>query len=640
MKKISIFCLLVAFTASISAQIVLQEIPDYKFQHANGLDVDVNADGKLDIFIGGNDFPQRSEYERIGSTGSPAYYRTLLLLWSKAQNEFIEGASNFLTNSRPYHAFADFDGDNILDLVSCSHGSYAAFPEDWGLFIGDGNGNFNREEITFDDSNYEFFPRAAVVTDVNLDGKPDIICVGYGGSYGTSSYVDFGGILINDGEFVGDTKFKVTGRNLFAPHAWSYPGLYVLDINNDGYPDFLITASDASDNAIADKSFFDVFVNKGANAPGEFERIHICETLQTPAQYLGPVLIQDFTGNGYLDIVVTGKTGSSSVSVMRHYTNNGDGSFELNTQTNLTDSICKDIRNESSTDTQAKAFDWDGDGLPDILINGYVSAKPSTQTGYWWKNNGEGNFSASQRLPGASNSCMMFPDWDGDGVRDMFTVGKTTSTTYLTQGGSNYFEGMVTKGEAPVNVKPSAPDGLNVAVNGNEVRLSWNVATDDKTPAASLSYEYYILNSEGEVINNCRSIIGGALDGSRMVLALGNAFLSKSVTLNHLPAGDYTWGVQAIDACYEASVFATGEFTVGNTAISQTTVPNVKITSNNQTLTVKTKGQTTLRLVDLSGKILEESQFNRSYSKALPGKGVFLVELNVSGQRIIKKIII
>ncbi|GHU67303.1 hypothetical protein FACS189413_01820 [Bacteroidia bacterium] len=628
------------FTVGLNAQTLLQEIPGYKFQYAEGLDVDVNADGKLDILIGGNDPERGAAYERTGLDGTSYYYRTLLLLWSNAQNKFIEGSTNFNTNSRPYHAFADFDGDNILDLVSCSHGSYAAFPEDWGLFIGDGNGNFNRDEMTFDDPSYEFFPRGCAVADVNLDGKPDIISVGYGGSYGTSNFVDFGAVLINDGKFVGDTKFKVTQRDLFASNAWSYPGLYVLDINNDGYPDFLLTASDASDNAIYDKSFFDIFVNKGVNAPGEFERIHICEQMGGSAQYLGPVLIQDFNGDGYLDIVVTGKTGSTSVSVLHYYVNQGDGSFQLDTQENLQSAVCKDIRNDASTDTQAKAFDWDGDGLPDILINAYVSAPPATQTGFWWKNQGQGVFAPESRLPGASNSCMMFPDWNGDGVRDMLTVGKTTSTTYITQGGNNYFEAMVTKGEAPLNAKPSAPTGLNSAVNGTGVRLSWDAATDDKTPSASLSYEYFIKNEDGEVYNNCRSIIGGALDGSRMVLALGNAFLSKSVTLSHFPEGDYTWGVQAIDACYEGSVFATGAFTIGGSSIPQNNIPNVRISTENQILTIQSDGNTHLKLMDLSGKILEEKQFNQTYSKQLPNKGVYLLELDTNGQRIVKKVII
>lgn len=641
MKKICYFLLLMVYTADISAQTLLQEIPEYKFQYAEGLDVDVNADGKLDILIGGNVYPATdAAYERIGLDGKSYFYRTLLLLWNDAQNKFIEGATNFNSNSRPYFALGDFDGDNILDVVSCSHGAYAAFPDDWGLFIGDGNGNYNREEMTFDKSGYEFFPRGCAVADFNMDGKPDIVCVGYGGTFGTSNYVNFGAVLLNDGEFVGDTKFKVTGTELFENHGFAYPGLYILDINNDGYPDFLLTASDASDNAISDKSFFDVFMNKGVNGPGQFDRIHICEEMGGFAQYLGPVLIQDFTGDGYLDLVVTGKTGSSSVSVMHYYVNKGNGSFELNTQANLTDSICRDIRNDASVDTQAKAFDWNGDGFPDILINGYVSAKPSTQTGYWWKNNGAGNFNASSRLPGASNSCMMFPDWNGDGVRDMLTVGKTTSTTYITQGGSNYFEAMITKGEAPVNARPSAPVNLNASTDGNKVTLSWNAASDDKTPTASLSYEYYIKNNDNEIINNCRSIVGGTLDGSRMVLAPGNAFMAKSVTLNSLPEGNYTWGVQAIDACYEGSVFATGSFAINTSYLKPSESSGIKISVVNHKVKIETNENANLEVVDLAGRIIEKGSFEMSYTTNILNKGIYLIVVDAKGKRTIEKIVI
>ncbi len=640
MKKIFYLLFLTVITVETSAQTLLQEIPDYKFQYAEGLDADVNADGKLDIIIGGNDPATSAAYERIGIDGKSYYYRTLMLIWSSIQNKFIEGATNLNSNSRPYFALGDFDGDNILDLISCSHGSYAAFPEDWGMFIGDGNGNFNRKEMSFDKSGYEFFPRACAVADFNMDGKPDIVSVGFGGTFGTSSYVNFGAILINNGESVGDTKFKVTGTDLFESHGFAYPGLYVLDINNDGYPDFMLTASDVSDNAISDKSFFDIFVNKGINGPGQFERIHICENMGGFAQYLGPVLIQDFNSDGYLDMIVTGKTGSSSVSAMHYYVNKGDGSFQLNTQTNLTDSICKDIRNDASVDSQAKAFDWNSDGIPDILINGYVSAKPSTQTAYWWKNNGSGNFSSSSRLPGASNSCMMFPDWNGDGVRDLFTVGKTTSTTYLTQGGTNYFEGMVTKGEAPANLRPNAPTGLIANTIGKSVTLSWNAATDDKTPAASLSYEYYIKNADDEIINNCRSIIGGSLDGSRMVLALGNAFLAKSITLSNLTEGNYTWGVQAIDASYQGSTFATGTFSIKASDITQVDDVKVIISVNNRILSITTEGKAHLEIIDVSGKALVNNNFNQNYSGFISQKGVYIIVVEQNGIKNRKKIVI
>ncbi len=606
----------------LSAQTLLTEIPEYKIQFGDMQDVDINADGSFDIFIGGNDFAKSLINKRIGLNGTDYWYQTIMLMWSKSQSEFYEAGTNFKSNSRPYPAFADFNGDNVLDMVYASHGVIEAFPDDWGIFIGDGNGNFDRETMTFDDAEYEFFPRACAVADVNNDGKPDIIAIGYNGSFGTTSFVNFSAILINDGEYIGDLSFKVTSQSLFADHAFSYPQIQVLDMNNDGYPDFILSTRDDSDNADSDKTLTDIYLNKGAEAPGVFERIYMCQEMGAVPQYLGPVVVQDFNGDGFLDVFVAGKNGSTSVAPMNLYLNNGDGTYTKSVQENFR----ADMRNENSTASQSKAFDWDGDGIPDIIMSGYVSVDPSTQTGFWWKNDGEANFGAESRTPGASNSCMAFPDWDGDGVRDMMIIGKTTSTTYITQGGTNYFEAMVTKGEGPANARPSAPTNISAVTDGNSVTLSWDAAEDDKTPSNSLSYEYFIMNSDGEVYNNCRSIIGGDNDGSRMVLALGNAFLNSSVTLNNLPPDEYTWGVQAIDACYEGSVFASGSFTISeSTSIDQNKKLSVKMFVYNRMLTVNGDIENArLKIVDITGRVWEDKPFNHTYSQVLP-KGIYIV---------------
>jgi len=636
-KHLFLFLLVMVGFYNVPAQTLLEEIPEYKIQYGDIHDVDINADGHLDIFIGGNDYAKSEINKRTGLNGTDYWYQTILLLWNESITDFYTAGTNFMSNSRPYSAFADFDGDNILDMVYASHGVIEAFPDDWGLFIGDGNGNFNKEPMTFDNAEYEFFPRACAVADVNNDCKPDIIAIGYNGSYGTEAFTNFSAILINAGEYVGDMTFNVTSQALFANNAWSYPQIQLLDMNNDGYTDFIIATRDDSENAISNATFTDIFLNKGAAAPGEFERIYLCEQMGGSPQYLGPVCVQDFNSDGFLDVFVVGKNGSTSVAPMNLYLNNGDSTFTKSEQANFR----ADMRNENSTATQSLPFDWDGDGYSDIIMSGYVSVDPATQTGFWWKNDGSANFGTESRTPGASNSCMAFPDWDGDGVRDMMIIGKTTSTTYITQGGTNYFEAMITKGEGATNVKPSAPTNINAVTDGSSVTLSWDAATDDKTPSNSLSYEYYIKNSDEEVYNNCRSIIGGDMDGSRMVLALGNAFLSKSVTLNNLPVGEYTWGVQTIDACYEGSVFESGAFTISeSTDVPKTQDLSVKVTVLNQILTVRSEIENArLKVMDITGRVWEDTPFNHTYSQELP-KGIYIIVVEHNQKLNVQKTII
>jgi hypothetical protein len=75
---------------------------------------------------------------------------------------------------------------------------------------------------------------------------------------------------------------------------------------------------------------------------------------------------------------------------------------------------------------------------------------------------------------------VVWGDYDNDGDLDIAAAGQTT----------NGYRSFIYRNLCDVpNMPPSAPTGLTtVLTNGNEVILSWNAATDDKTTAAGLSY--------------------------------------------------------------------------------------------------------------------------------------------------------
>jgi hypothetical protein len=114
----------------------------------------------------------------------------------------------------------------------------------------------------------------------------------------------------------------------------------------------------------------------------------------------------------------------------------------------------------------------------------------------------------------------------------------------------------VHRGDGAVpNTPPAAPEGLSAQLARGQVTLSWRAATDDRTPAAGLSYNLRVGTAPGgcDVIDAMAS----PASGYRRVVQLGNAQQRTSWTVNlPLGPGHYHWSVQALDGVYAGSPFA------------------------------------------------------------------------------------
>ena len=66
------------------------------------------------------------------------------MIWNKATNSYdiTENSQNF--GIKPYIIPADFNGDGIMDYFASSE-SNADIYADRGMFIGDGTGNFTKQ---------------------------------------------------------------------------------------------------------------------------------------------------------------------------------------------------------------------------------------------------------------------------------------------------------------------------------------------------------------------------------------------------------------------------------------------------------------------------------------------------------------
>jgi hypothetical protein len=184
------------------------------------------------------------------------------------------------------------------------------------------------------------------------------------------------------------------------------------------------------------------------------------------------------------------------------------------------------------------------------------------------------------------------------------------------------------------NQPPAAPANLSAEVDGENVTLSWDEATDDMTPAASLSYEYFLQDGEGNYMIAPAAFVGGDMDGKRKLLKMGNAFLNKFVILKGLAPDTYTWGVQAIDASYDGSTFATGTFKISGVGIDDRVNERISdIFAYDHTLVVRMKDtkDATVSVFNVVGQKIVTKNIRGEFRMNLD-QGIYLVRVETESQ--------
>ena len=254
---------------------------------------------------------------------------------------------------------------------------------------------------------------AVAAADVDGDGLPDLYFVNQQGKSGL--YRNLGGGRFEDitdqaGVGIGPDRACV--------------GAAFADIDNDGAPDLFVTC-------IRDGNL--LFHNDGH---GRFTDITAQAGVQGYGRHSSGAVFFDYDGDGLLDLFVTNvgqyttterRAGSpfvgfgdafaghlhperSEQSILYH--NAGGGRFEDVTQ--------KSGLHHAAWSGEATAFDFDGDGRPDLYV-------PSMQ-GHdeLWKNLGKGSFESTGRrvFPATPWGAMGVKvlDWNGDGRLDLFVT--------------------------------------------------------------------------------------------------------------------------------------------------------------------------------------------------------------------------
>ena len=277
--------------------------------------IDFNNDGLMDIVICGFDGANRR----------------FCLFKNRGNNLFSEISVNIPGVDYCDVKCADFNNDGFTDIIVCGQTA-----TDKILKIYKNNGDATFTEAAALDG---IFDGSIQVTDINHDGYPDIIASGESNNSELISRV-----YINKGK-----DFIFSQRTpTFTPIRGGKISL--LDINNDGFCDVLISGKNSSDNYITE-----VYKNNFG------ETFTLSSTLK--GLYYSTSAVGDFNNDGFSDIILSGLDATSAYQTV-FYQNSGSGFIEI--PTSLPDVYKGSI----------SPIDVMGNGKLDVLITGYAMAGP------------------------------------------------------------------------------------------------------------------------------------------------------------------------------------------------------------------------------------------------------------------------
>jgi hypothetical protein len=289
----------------------------------------------------------------------------------------------------------DLNGDGKADLVAVFN-TYVDIAEIQGgvwVFLGNGDGTFQAGKRQWLITNQTVSAAmSAAAGDVNGDGHPDLVFSGVGNLPITIALGN------GDGTFNSQTLTVSTG---FAPSA----SVSIADLNGDGKADLVFA-----------------FESTVAVALGNGDA-----TFQTPTTYpivpgvgpapsLAPVAIGDLNGDGIPDIATASGTilfgdGKGAFPTRRDYAPSGSGSVMI--------------------------ADFDGDGIPDLIFgNGnatFLSGNALDPSATVMFGSGAGEFvgaPVSGVTSAANYGAFAVADFNGDGIPDLVVASPLSNTTF------------------------------------------------------------------------------------------------------------------------------------------------------------------------------------------------------------------
>jgi len=545
---------------------------------------DIDNDGDLDFIVFG-----------MTDTGT----NVTTLYENKGNDEFTElentGIEGLSTGSC---AWGDYDNDGDVDLlIQGANNDIMPFTT---IYKNNGNGNFEDINPGLD----QVYNGNERWVDIDNDGYLDIYSAGFNNTdYEAKIYKNNG-----DGTFSEVTSVTLPGV-INSTAEW-------CDYDKDGDMDFIFMGVDFNSNFLTT-----LYKNNG---DGTFEDAGV----EFPQAWLGDAAWGDYNMDGYPDLIISGFVYPGRITNL--YKNNGDGTFTLADDTTF----------QKVSHSALEWGDYDNDGDPDLFLAGVEENDDGSWSyyTYLYDNNGDGTFKKN-----AFDFTAIFwgdaewGDYNNDGKLDLLQTGYNENFLTQTVVYRNDIE--------TVNTPPTPPDGLTAQIDSSSVTLSWNMGSDNETPAEGLSYNIYLYKYDGDTICPPNSDYS---NGYRLITALmGNVCQNTSWTINGLDDGTYLWSVQAIDNAHAGSAFAEkSSFTIDVTDVESPVCVSTNVYPNpvKDVLTVNLGDINIdeISLLNTAGQVVLNKKINaKTYNLDMSSitSGVYFLKINTGNEIITQKVV-